>query len=172
MYDEIVFTNPNESFFQDLQALSEAPTIESEYSQSMHFTQFSDNDDVLALLEAQKFLQDQVALIKERYQRVNEELEAVDRELANVVEPSHKSSTVSHSKQQSRSPAGIGASSTKSVPSKVVGKKHKVTATVSKTLQPAVQGGGALATTMNASVLPPATSGGANKKAKTKDSKT
>jgi hypothetical protein len=172
VYDEVVVTNPNESFFQDLQAIGESPTIASEYSQWKYFTKFSDTEDSLALLEAQKFLQDQLALIKERYRRVNEEMEAIDQELASVVEPSQKSSTMAPAKQASRSP-GVGASSSKSISNKVTGKKNKGLPVSGKAAQPVIQSGSAPVISSNPLVLPPSLtgSGTASKKPKTKDSK-
>jgi hypothetical protein len=167
VYDEIVFTNPDESFFQDLQTIGESPTIEHEYSQSKYFTKFSDTEDALALLEAQKFLQDQLMLIKERYRRVNEEMEAIDEELANVVEPS-KSTAMSHSKSPARSPGGTASS--KSIPNKVTGKKHKGAPVTGKATQPVVPGAAA-SVPANPSVMPPSVSGTASKKPKTKDAK-
>lgn len=153
-----------------MQAISESPTIESEYSQSNYFTKFSDTDDALALLEAQKFLQDQLTLIKERYRRVNEEMEAIDQELASVVDSSQKSSVVAHSKQRSRSPAAMGSSSSKINSNKIAGKKQKVTPTIGKALQPAIQGG-ASSVASNPSALQPSSSGASSKKSKTKESK-
>jgi hypothetical protein len=85
-YDEVVFTDPTESFFHQLRALHDVPTIEAEYSQHEHFGQFSDNDDVKALLEAQKFLQQQLAVAKERLNNVTDDMEKVDQELASILQ--------------------------------------------------------------------------------------
>jgi hypothetical protein len=76
-YDEVVFTDPTESFFAQLQRLSTAPSID--YSQQAHFTTFSDTEDVHALLEAQKFLQTELVTAKER-------LGLLDKEMVNVEE--------------------------------------------------------------------------------------
>ena len=109
VYDEIVFTNPKESFFLDVLAISDVPSIEQEYTQFKHFIKFSDTADMQALLEAQKFIQQQLQITKERYVRLNEELEAVDIEIDNVVMPppptpppiTQSSSVVSQPVQQS-----------------------------------------------------------------------
>ena len=82
-----MFTNPNESFFLDVLSISDTPSIEQEYTQFKHFTKFSDTADMHVLLEAQKFIQQQLQIIKERYCRLNEELEAVDIEIDNAVMP-------------------------------------------------------------------------------------
>jgi hypothetical protein len=86
IYDEVVFTDPNESFFQQLIEVRKVPSIESEYSHHEHFTQFSDTDDVHALLEAQKFLQQQLLEAKQRLKAVDDALEQVDGELEAVQE--------------------------------------------------------------------------------------
>jgi YEATS domain-containing protein 4 len=88
LYDEIVFTNPSESFFRDVLAINDVPSIEHEYTQSKYFTKFSDTADMHTLLEAQKFIEQQLQITKERYVRLNEELEAVDIEIENAVLPS------------------------------------------------------------------------------------
>lgn len=82
-----MFTNPNESFFLDVLSISDTPSIEQEYTQFKHFTKFSDTTDMHVLLEAQKFIQQQLQITKERYCRLNEELEAVDIEIDNAVMP-------------------------------------------------------------------------------------
>ena len=87
VYDEIVFTNPNESFFLDVLAIGDTPSIEQEYTQHQYFTKFSDTADMHALLEAQKFMQQQLQITKERYVRLNEELDTVEIEIDNAVMP-------------------------------------------------------------------------------------
>jgi phosphate starvation-inducible protein PhoH len=80
-YDEVVFTDPSESFYNQLLRISVIPKVES--SQQEHLQKvFNDNDDFLALLEAQKLLQDEISKAKERFRVVSEELQAADQELA------------------------------------------------------------------------------------------
>ena len=80
-YDEVVFTDPSESFYSQLLRISLIPKVES--SQQEHLqTVFNDNDDFLALLEAQKVLQEELSKAKERFRVVSEELQTVDQELA------------------------------------------------------------------------------------------
>jgi hypothetical protein len=85
-YEEVVFTEPHEDFFRQLQAVREAPTVETEYAQYRHFAQFSDTNDVLALLEAQKFLHQQLRDAKERLKTVDDELAEVKDDLQVSVE--------------------------------------------------------------------------------------
>ena len=115
VYDEIVFTNPNETFFLDVLAISDSPSIEQEYTQHKHFTKFSDTADMHALLEAQKFIQQQLQITKERYVRLTEELDTVEIEIDNAVMPppplptppstSQPASVVSQPVQQQSGPA-------------------------------------------------------------------
>lgn len=86
IYDEVVFTDPSETFFEQLQAVREASSVETEYSQHKHFTKFSDMDDVHALLEAQKFLRQQLRDAKERLKCVDGELAEVEQDLASSFE--------------------------------------------------------------------------------------
>ena len=83
-YDEVVFTEPTEKFFRQLQRLSSAPPIE--YSQQNHFQQFSDTEDVHALLEAQKFLQSELTHVKERLRLAEADLAQVDEDLRHAQE--------------------------------------------------------------------------------------
>lgn len=85
-YDEVVFTNPTETFFRMLQAVREAPTIEKEYSQHEHFKRFSDTEDVHALLEAQKFLQEQLRTARERLKVVTENSIQLEEEVVKQIE--------------------------------------------------------------------------------------
>lgn len=76
-YDEVVFTDPRDTFFECMQNLqhTEAP----EYSQQAHFQQFADADDFNALIGAHR-------LIQEELQRAKERLEIVDSEMAEIDE--------------------------------------------------------------------------------------
>eukprot|EP00980_Cylindrotheca_fusiformis_P000599 scaffold154_cov129-Cylindrotheca_fusiformis.AAC.16 len=78
-YDEVVFTDPNESFYRQLMRVATAPKIES--SQKEHLTNnFSDEDDFVALIGAEKFLQEELENVKERFRVVSEEYQVVDHE--------------------------------------------------------------------------------------------
>lgn len=79
-YDEVVFTDPNEAFYRQLMRISVIPKVES--SQQEHLQNvFSDNEDFLSLMEAQKVLQEELSKAKERFRVVSAELQAVDQEL-------------------------------------------------------------------------------------------
>lgn len=78
-YDEVVFTDPTEGFYRQLMRMSIVPKIEMTNQQYM--TNFSDNDNFISLIEAQKFLKAELDSVKERFQCVTEDLEQVDTEL-------------------------------------------------------------------------------------------
>lgn len=80
-YDEVVFTDPHETFYRQLMRISVVPKVES--SQQEHLQKiFSDKENFLALMEAQKLLQEELAKAKQRFRLVSEELQAVDQELS------------------------------------------------------------------------------------------
>ena len=79
-YDEVVFTDPTESFYRQLMKVPLAPKVEStqqDYLQKV----FSDKDDLLALIEAQKFLQDELSKAKQKFKIVSEEMTSVNQAL-------------------------------------------------------------------------------------------
>jgi hypothetical protein len=83
-YDEVVFTDPTESFYTQLQRLASLPSIE--YSQQAHFKQFSDTEDAQALLEAQKFLQAELVTVKERLGMLDNDMVTVEESMRAVHE--------------------------------------------------------------------------------------
>lgn len=61
--------------------ISVVPKVES--SQQEHLQKvFSDRDDFLVLMEAQKLLQEELSKAKQRFRVVSEELQSVDQALA------------------------------------------------------------------------------------------
>jgi hypothetical protein len=79
-YDEVVFTDPNESFYRQMMTVAVAPKVEStqqEYLQKV----FSDKDDLLALIEAQKFLQEELTKTKQKFKVVSDEMTSVHQAL-------------------------------------------------------------------------------------------
>lgn len=107
-YDEVVFTDPSESFFRSLTQITAVPegpleeiasfasakkgvdakltrlansSVSSSWKQHLTLS-YSDQEDFLALIAAQKFLQDELAGVKERFRQVNEDLTIVDQKLA------------------------------------------------------------------------------------------
>jgi hypothetical protein len=101
-YDEVVFTDPTEQFYRQLQRLTTAPSVT--YSQQDHFTTFSDGDDFQALLEAQKFLQYELTTVKERARMVELELQQADQEQRAAQEHSKATSGTT-----TKATAGVGA---------------------------------------------------------------
>jgi hypothetical protein len=92
-YDEVVFTDPTESFFGQLQRIATGPTVE--YSQREHFStnNYSDHDICTALLGAQKFLQHELSTVKNRLLTVDAEMQQVDtalREQARKLPTQHR----------------------------------------------------------------------------------
>jgi YEATS domain-containing protein 4 len=114
-YDEVVFTDPTESFFRSLTQITAVPpdaaseeitsfahnhisettkgddrksrsTANSKTPSSSSWkthldTVYSDREDFLALIAAQKFLQDELSGVKQRFQMINDELNVVDQKL-------------------------------------------------------------------------------------------
>ncbi|KAG7354386.1 YEATS family protein [Nitzschia inconspicua] len=117
-YDEVVFTDPSESFFR---ALTEVPAMEkvelfseedeneeewkgggnnnssgsrkhpSEFLNSL----YSDQEDFLTLIAAQKFLQDELEKAKQRFQVVNEEIAIVDQKLVAMQQQKQREAAIS-----------------------------------------------------------------------------
>ena len=87
VYDEVVFTDPKESFFQSLLKVADLPKIPFPDDAVQACVQrYSDEDDFQALLEAQKFLQKELQQVKARMKMTNEEMEQVDAALRDVLE--------------------------------------------------------------------------------------
>lgn len=107
-YDEVVFTDPNESFYRLLTRISVVPkTTEgccSTYS-ALREKSYNDDEDFLALIGAQKFLQEELVKVKEHFRVVSEELEVVDQ-------------TLIAAQQQQQREAAAAASSTSTSSSK------------------------------------------------------
>ena len=78
-YDEVVFTDPNENFFQQLLQIPKIPKVESSQQESL-VESFPDENDFITLIGAQKFLQEELEAVKERFRVVSEEYEVVDKE--------------------------------------------------------------------------------------------
>ena len=72
-YDEVVFTDPSESFFARMRRLRNTQSVA--YSQQDHFPLHSDTDDMATLLQAQEFLQKELTRAKERLTAVDDVLD-------------------------------------------------------------------------------------------------
>ena len=112
-YEEVVFTDPTESFFKQLQAVRDSPTVEAEYSQHKHFGKFSDMDDVQALLEAQKYLREQLRTAKERLTNVAEDMVKVEQDMLILQQEQQQ--------QQHRAAAAAGKGNPKATKHKMIG---------------------------------------------------
>ena len=109
-YDEVVFTDPSESFFRQLQRISVVPPVES--SQRAHQQEFSDADDFLALIEAQKFLQTEIATVKERFQQVTQDLSQVEADLAKATTEGKTNKPSASSSSSTKPSRGGGGTNT------------------------------------------------------------
>jgi hypothetical protein len=106
-YDEVVFTDPTEPFFAQLQRLIVNPLPPIEYSQRDHFGKFSDHDLCTALIEAQKFLQGELSGVKQRLLTIDDEMLQVDNALREQVRINKV--TAATQQQQQRSSASTAA---------------------------------------------------------------
>jgi hypothetical protein len=81
-----------------------------QYTQEDHFEQFVDTDDFQALLEAQKFLKQELVTVKERLLTVDVELQQVGEGLREVQE---RKVTTAAQRSAKTAPRGTSTSSTK-----------------------------------------------------------
>lgn len=148
-YDEVVFTNPTESFFRKLQTIPiSLPTV---YSQQQHFLSYSDSDSFQALLAAQKFLQEELQVAKQRFALAQSDLQTVEHALAVSVsesgqQPTFPSVATSNSGMGSKPSGNVNhirssgktKKSASSAPGQSVSKKVKTSATYSAAVAPRV----------------------------------
>ena len=80
-YDEIVFTDPKETFYRQLMRVSAVPKIVSSQQEFFDKKIYQDEEDFLALIGAQKFLKEQLASVKKRFSVVTDELMVVEQDL-------------------------------------------------------------------------------------------
>lgn len=104
-YDEVVFTDPTELFFSQLQRLKSSPSLNS-YSQQAHFLTYSDTEDFKSLLEAKKFLEQELATVKEKLRTVDSELQQADEGLRGAQERAKAAATAAAA---TRKPASTAA---------------------------------------------------------------
>jgi hypothetical protein len=90
-YDEVVFTNPSEKFFRQLQRLGSLPKVE--FTHREHVPEYTDVDDFNALIEAQKFVQNELMAAKESYAQVTSDLALVDADLQKAQADAKKSAS-------------------------------------------------------------------------------
>jgi hypothetical protein len=101
-YDEVVFTDPDEAFYRQLSRISVVPKVEASHQEHLTKT-FSDQDDFLALIEAQKFLKDELSNVKERFRVVSDELQSVDHSLI-IAQQQQREASTKKTKAGSRKP--------------------------------------------------------------------
>ena len=78
-YDEVVFTDPTESFFQELLEVVNLPpiTLKDERAQAAVLS-YSDEQTFLQLLEAKRFLFDELNQVKKHFLLVERETNEID----------------------------------------------------------------------------------------------
>lgn len=81
-YESVAFTDPTEVFYQHLLRVSSLPAVflKEERVQGA-LGKFSDEQDFQALLEAKKFLENEISGVRERFQQVETETSQVDKAL-------------------------------------------------------------------------------------------
>ena len=86
-YNEVVFTDPRDSFHKQLMRMSLLPKIESrEPNVQAAFPRYSDEEDWKALLEAQSFLDAELKKVKHRLLEADTEMEELDLALIEVAQ--------------------------------------------------------------------------------------
>lgn len=119
-YNEVVFTDPRESFHKQLMRMSVLPKIESRESNvQAAFPQYSDEEDWKALLEAQSFLDAELKKVKHRLMEADMEMEELDLALIEVAQAQTQAtalaaaSSSSHGGSKSKSSSGSSKSKSK-----------------------------------------------------------
>jgi YEATS domain-containing protein 4 len=134
-YDEVVFTDPTDSFFQHLQRLQRVPKL-SEGDRSYnadclaHFQQSNFSDEVLVqrLLAAHIFLEEEVRSAKDRIIQAQEETKVLEADIIAVTaEAQAATATLKAAQSKGSHKGGGGVSSSKggSSSSGTSGKKKK-----------------------------------------------
>jgi YEATS domain-containing protein 4 len=124
MYDEVVFTDPTESFFKSLTQITAAPVgskVDDKSSKQeddkispwkKHLNVvYSDQEDFLTLIGAQKFLQDELSKVKQRFQLVNDDITTVDQKLLLVQQQKQREAAAAAISGASHANAGGATSS-------------------------------------------------------------
>jgi YEATS domain-containing protein 4 len=157
MYDEVVFTDPTESFFKSLTQITAVPVeckVDDKSSKQeddktslwkKHLNDvYSDQEDFLALIGAQKFLQDELSKVKQRFQLVNDDITTVDQKLLLVQQQKQREAAAAAISGASNANAGGATSSsdgrkrTKKPRSTSQNKKGRTTSNTKTASAPAV----------------------------------
>jgi YEATS domain-containing protein 4 len=128
-YDEVVFTDPSETFYTQLLRVANLPPITT-YTQLKHFKGLSDSEDMASLIEAQKFLHQELSAVKERMMGVDQSMQEVDAALRDI-----------HEKQQSQKATGsrkasVSRSAPRSAPRPSAGPASKKAKTAPSSVAP------------------------------------
>jgi phage antirepressor YoqD-like protein len=111
VYDEAVFTDPKEFFFQSLMQVADLPKVQfADPAIQACFQSFSDEDDFQRLLEAQKFLTKELNQVKARMKSATMEMEQVDNELSQVHEAKKAAASGSRAQKHKTAPSAGNAS--------------------------------------------------------------
>lgn len=104
-YDQVVFTDPTEAFMEQLQRVAALPTLMYSQHDAFKAITYADTAHAQALVEAQKFVQGELAAVQGRLESVEQDLagtedalrQALERQKANVAR--HKSASVASGKK-------------------------------------------------------------------------
>ena len=84
-YDEVVFTDPTESFYESVQRWQVLAKVKSnEESIHEYLPTYSDDDDFKSLLEAERFLEQQLIEVKDRILNADRESESLDAQIKSL----------------------------------------------------------------------------------------
>jgi len=112
-YDEVVFTDPRESFHRQLMRMSVLPRVQSrEPDVQQAVPRYSDEDDWKALAEAQKFLDSELKAVRGRLVQADAELEEIDVALVEVTQV--KAEVTAATATTTKASSGSGGSGSKS----------------------------------------------------------
>ncbi|GAX27462.1 YEATS domain-containing protein 4 [Fistulifera solaris] len=124
-YDEIVITNPTESFYQQLQSIGTTPSCQELYSQHAHFPTYSDTQVCQAMLQAQKLVNEHLAQTKQNLIQLDHDLANVEEALRVQQDEVRKKAARKAAQQPTKTPAPTSA--TTAATTSTGNKKQKTT---------------------------------------------
>mmetsp|Transcript_16917 Transcript_16917/g.25086 ORF Transcript_16917/g.25086 Transcript_16917/m.25086 type:complete len:285 (-) Transcript_16917:177-1031(-) len=109
VYDEVVFTDPKESFLHQLKSIRDLPKVTATSPELQKcFLEYTDEEEAQKLLEAQAFLTAQLSKVKDKFEVLSREMAEVDQALLDVQTkrqqqpPPHQASVQRHQQQASK----------------------------------------------------------------------
>jgi hypothetical protein len=126
-YDEIVFTNPTESFYQRLQSIGTTPSCHELYSQHAHFPTYSDTEVCQAMLQAQKLVQEHLAQTKQNLIQLDHDLANVEEALRVQQDEVRKKAARKAAQQPIKTTATTSTTTTATTTTTASNKKQKTT---------------------------------------------